>query len=69
MLDRLTTPASRQWLYGIVVAALPVLVVLGLVNSEDVALWLALAGAVLGIGATGTAFAAITKQRKDGTLQ
>lgn len=59
---------QRQWIYGIVVAALPLLVVLKLINPADVPLWLALAGAVLGTGAAGTAFVAVRKQRKDGTL-
>jgi protein-S-isoprenylcysteine O-methyltransferase Ste14 len=60
---------QRQWLYGIVVAALPLLVVFKLVKPEDVPLWLALVGAVLGTGAAGTAFAAVRRQRKDGTLE
>ena len=65
MFDKITAPAVRQWLYGVVTAALPLLVVFGVVRPEDSAMWLALAGAVLG---TGTAFVALTKQRKDGTL-
>lgn len=63
------TPQQRQWLYGVVVAALPLLVVLKLVQPEDVSLWLSLAAAVLGTGAAGTAFVAVRKQRRDGTLE
>ncbi|TRW85558.1 hypothetical protein FK535_09180 [Mycolicibacterium sp. 018/SC-01/001] len=66
---KLPNAATRQWLYGIVVAVLPLLVVLKLVNPGDVPLWLALAGAVLGTGAAGTALVAVTKQRKDGTVE
>lgn len=48
------TPAIRKYIYGIVTAALPLLVVYGVLDSNDVALWLALAAGILG---TGTAFA------------
>ncbi|MGV0785092.1 phage holin [Mycolicibacterium sp. XJ775] len=65
----LPTPAVRQWLYGIVVAVLPLLVVLKVVAPEDVPLWLALAGAVLGTAGAGTAFVALRGQRKDGTVE
>lgn len=64
----LPTPAARQWLYGIVTAALPLLVVLKVVAPEDVPLWLALAAAALGTVGGGTAFVAVRSQRKDGTL-
>jgi hypothetical protein len=55
----------RQWLYGVVVAMSPILVTYGVVNKDDIALWVALAGAVL---AAGTAFTAVTQQRHAGTL-
>lgn len=66
---KLPNAATRQWLYGIVVAALPLLVVLKIVNPGDVPLWLALAGAVLGTGAAGTAFVALKQQRKTGEVE
>ncbi len=65
---KLPNAATRQWLYGIVVAALPLLVVLKLINPGDVPLWLSLAGAVLGTGAAGTAFVALSQQRKTGEV-
>lgn len=55
----------RQYLYGIITVAVPILVVYGIVKAEDVPMWIALAAAVLG---TGTATVAVTKQRRDGTL-
>ncbi|MGP3708477.1 phage holin [Gordonia paraffinivorans] len=48
------TPAQRRWLYAIVTALVPILVVYGIIDSSTVPLWIALAAAVLG---TGTAFA------------
>lgn len=45
-------PAVRKYLYGVVVAMIPVLVGFGLVSPEQVQLWLNLAGAVLGLGTT-----------------
>lgn len=65
----LPSPAVRQWLYGIVTTALPILVVLKVIAPEDVPLWLALSAAVLGTVGGGTAFVAIRSQRKDGTLE
>ncbi|MGQ9348968.1 hypothetical protein [Mycolicibacterium gilvum] len=69
MLERITSPAGRQWLYGVCFAALATLVGLNLVDPQMVPLWLDLAGAVLGIGGTGTAALVVSKQRKDGTLE
>lgn len=43
-------PKVRQYLYGIVTAAVPVLIVYGIVDHHEVTLWLALAAAVLGTG-------------------
>jgi hypothetical protein len=63
------TPKQRQWLYGIVVALLPVLVAFKLIDPDQLPLWLTLAGAVLGTGAAGTALVAVTKQRKNGILE
>lgn len=61
----LPSPQVRQYLYTVVTFAIPILVVYGVVDAEQVALWLALAAAVLG---TGTAGVAIKRQRNDGTL-
>lgn len=64
-MDFFKSPKFRQWLYGIVLAAVPILVIYGVVTQEDAALWAALIAAILG---QGTAFTAVAKQRKDGTL-
>lgn len=49
------TESRRAWLYRIVVAAIPLLVIAGVVSSEDAAAWIALAAAILGVGAAGLA--------------
>ena len=48
------TPAVRRWAYGIITAAVPLLVVYGIIEAEAAPLWLALAASVL---ATSTALA------------
>lgn len=48
-------PAVRRYIYGVVVALIPVLVGFGLISPEQVQLWLNLAAAVLGLGATALA--------------
>lgn len=58
-------PAVRQYLYSVLLATIPLLLVYGIIDGSAVALWVGLAGAVLGLG---TATAAITSQRRDGTL-
>ncbi|MDH6181805.1 hypothetical protein M2152_001987 [Microbacteriaceae bacterium SG_E_30_P1] len=50
------SPKVRSWLYGIAAAAAPILVIRGLVSADEAGLWIALAGAALGI--TGTLGAA-----------
>jgi hypothetical protein len=52
--------AHRRWLYGITAALLAVLAVYGIVSEEQVPLWLALAGAVLGIASPAAALTHIT---------
>jgi hypothetical protein len=59
----------RQWIYGVVTAVLAVLVVYKIVDADAVPLWLTLAAAILGVGATGTATVAVSKQRKNGSLR
>jgi hypothetical protein len=63
--DLLISPKFRQWLYGVTVVAVPLLVIYGVVSSEDAALWVAMAAAILG---QGTAFTALAQQRKAGRL-
>lgn len=43
-------PKTRRWVYGIAVAAVPLAVAYGVVAESDAALWIGLAGAVLGTG-------------------
>lgn len=59
------SPQARQYLYGIITVAMPILVAYGIVDANQVVLWLALAGQVL---ATGTAAVAVAQQRKNGVL-
>lgn len=56
-------PEVRAWIYGILAAAGPVAVVYGLVTAEQVALWLGLGGAILGIPAGALAAANTPKKR------
>lgn len=49
-MTRFDTPAVRQWLYGVVTALVPILIVYGVIDSADAAIWVALAAAVLGTG-------------------
>lgn len=43
-------PRTRRWIYGIAVAAVPLLVAYGVIAESDAALWIGLAGALLGTG-------------------
>jgi hypothetical protein len=45
-------PTIRKYLYGVVLAMIPVLVAFGLISPDQVQLWLNLAAAVLGLGTT-----------------
>ncbi len=66
---QLPSPQVRQHLYGIVTAALPILVALNFVDPTLVPLWLNLAAAILGTTTGGVAFVALHGQRKDGSVQ
>jgi hypothetical protein len=68
MLATLTSPAAREWLYGIALAALAVATFYKIVSADALPLWLALIAGILGIGATGTAAVKVHQQRNDGTL-
>lgn len=48
---------TRAYIYRISVAALPVLVAYGVLAENQVAMWLGLAGAVLGVGTNALASA------------
>lgn len=45
----ITNPQIRAYIYGIMIAAGAVALVYGLVNAEQLGVWLALGGAVLGL--------------------
>lgn len=72
MLEQLTTPQGRQWLYGIAVVALALLGAYKIVDPAHAPLWLDLIANVLGLGvpaaATGTATLVVRDQRRNGTL-
>lgn len=55
-------PAVRRYIYGIVVAAIPLLVILGVIAQNDAQVWLNLAAAALGLG---TATLALPNTPKD----
>lgn len=46
-IDSWFTPAIRKWIYGIATAALPLLVLYGILDENAVPLWTALVGAFL----------------------
>jgi hypothetical protein len=68
-MEKFTSAQARQWLYTVVTAALALLVGYDIVAPDQVPLWLGFAAALFAIGATGTAAVAVSKQRKDGTLE
>lgn len=59
----ITNPKTRTYIYGVLVAAGAVALVYGLVNAEQLGVWLALGGAVLGLS-NGLALANVDKQGK-----
>lgn len=44
------SPAARRWLYGVLIAAVPLLVAYGVLEESAAPLWIAAAGAVVGHG-------------------
>lgn len=53
-----TVPAEvRTWLYGVAVAVLAVLALYKVIEPEEVPVWTTVVEAILGVTATGTAFA------------
>lgn len=53
----------RQWAYGVALAAAPILVIRGVLDAAEAGLWVAAAGAVLGV--TGGLALANTPKRGD----
>ena len=73
MLEDKTTARQRQWLYGLAVAAVAILVTYKVIDPAHAPLWLDLFINVVGIGtpavASGTAAVVVKKQREDGTVE
>jgi len=40
------TPSNRKWIYGITIAALPILVTFGILDDSTLPLWAGLAAAI-----------------------
>lgn len=59
----IVSPAVRLWLYGIVGAAVPLLVIYGITTAEQGTAWLAVAGAVLAPAGLGLAAANVPSRR------
>lgn len=55
-IDWLARPARRRWLYRVVVAVLPLLIALNLLDPAEAPAWLTLAQALLGLTAGGLAW-------------
>ena len=47
MIDKLLSREGRKWLYGICLAAVPLLVLYGVISKDAAPLWIALIGAVV----------------------
>lgn len=58
---QLLSPAGRLWLYGICVAALPLLVAFGKISGDQVSLWTDFAASVLGVSGLTVAIANVKK--------
>ena len=55
-------PLIRRYIYGVVLAFIPILVGFGVISPEQVQLWLNLTAAILGLGATALALPNTPKQ-------
>jgi hypothetical protein len=45
-----TAEANRAWLYRVLLAAVPLLILSGAIDASSAALWVALGASVLGLG-------------------
>ena len=54
---------TRKWIYNIAIAVIALLVGYGVVTQEIGALWLALAGAVIGVARSNTGVAGVEPRR------
>lgn len=55
MLETLTSPSARKWLYGVTIAVIAVLTGYDVITTDKAPLWLALAAAILGVVAPAVA--------------
>ncbi|MGV0793004.1 phage holin [Mycolicibacterium sp. XJ1819] len=67
MLQKITSPKARLYLYTVATAGLAVLVGYGIVEADKVPLWLGFLAALGALG-NGTAAVAVHQQRRTGTL-
>ncbi|WP_040765610.1 phage holin [Varibaculum cambriense] len=58
------TPAVRGWIYGIITALVPLLIIYGVLDEQTAPLWLALAASILGTS-TALAHTPIRRERLD----
>ena len=59
------TEKNRRWVYGIVIAALPILAAYGILGPEHAPMWVALAAAVLGVSSSSLAAANVGAEPED----
>ena len=56
------TPQVRTWIYRVIIALVPLLIIYGVLDEQTAPLWIALAASILG---TSTALAHTPKPRKE----
>lgn len=59
------TETQRRWVYGIVIAALPILAAYGVLGPDEAPMWVALAAAALGVGSSSVAAAHVGESGVD----
>lgn len=59
------TEHQRKWVYGIVIAALPLLAAYGILGPDHAPMWVALAAAVLGVSSSTLAAANVGTEPED----
>lgn len=62
-MSKYLTPQVRTYIYGVISAALPLLVTAGVLAQEDMQQWLFLAAAILGLGSNILAAANVQKSQ------
>ena len=68
MLEKLTTPQSRQYGYALATALLALAVGYDWISDDKLPLWLGVLAALFAMGATSTAALVVRAQRGNGTL-